>query len=566
MFRIATSQPGKRRQLWLLASLSALIVLLLATAVPAPAQGIVIEDETTPAVTEGDYPSDQEVGETLAPKILKEVREGDQTTVTIEIPAGSDTFTSSNQPNANWGGDPNMRVGFNTLNGLGATRSFLAFPLTSIPANSTLQAATLRLFVSGFSPNGDGAMPIQARFLNSAWDANTLTWNNYNPAWGATIGVGNVAAQTGWVEANALGPVNEWYTGARANFGIMLQGDETPQQRERVFSTLNTGNNNWPRLVITYVTGPVDTTPPVATVTALPQFSPGSFTVNWTGTDNQSGIKWYDVEYQINGGNWIIWRAQVTDTSGVFNIAQNGQQVGFRARAVDNAGNVQAWSNVAQAATTVDSQPPNATVSPLPQFSAPFFTVSWGGTDNLSGIRNFDVQFSVNGGPWTDWQLGVQAGSAVFPSDDPVTLGFRARATDNVGNVQPYSSVAQAQTTISSVPPTASIVPFWPPISNSLTFPVSWTGTPGPGATIASYDVRYSINGGGWVVWQSSIAATTANFTAAGQGSYEFQVRARDNQNQTGPWSASRTMVVDNTAPFITPRIFLPFVIGSPAG
>ena len=565
MFRFSPFQPGKRRQLWLLMSVSALIVLLLSAAVPAPAQGIVVADDTAPTAEEGTYPTDEEVNAKLSPKILKEVRSGDQTTVTIEIAAGSDTFITSGQPNTNWANDPNMRVGFNTLNNLGAERSFLFFPLNSIPANATLQAVTLRLFVSGFSPTGDSPMPIQARFLNSSWDPNTLTWNSHNPAWGATIGVGNVSAQTGWVEANALAPVNEWYTGARQNFGIMLQGDETPQQRERVFTTLNANNGNWPRLVVTYVVGNPDTTPPVATVNALPQFSPGSFQVTWSGTDNQSGIKWYDVQYQINNGGWIDWRAQVTQTSGTFNIGQNGQLVGFRARAVDNAGNVQSWSNTAQAATTVDTQPPQASVSALPQFSPVNFTVTWSGTDNLSGVKNYDVQFSVNGGPWTNWQVGVQAGSAVFPSTPGIQYGFRARATDNVGNVMPYTSVAQASTTTSSQPSTAHIVPFWPAISNSLTFPVSWAGTPAPGATITSYDVQYRINGGPWIMWQSGIAATTANFTAPNQASYEFQVRAHDNQNQVGPWSAGATMTVDTTAPFITPKVYMPFIIGSPA-
>lgn len=559
MFRLATSQPGKRRQLWLLLSLSALIVVLLSAAVPAPAQGIVIGNDEAPAAAEDTYPTDEEVNSTLQPKILSAVRSGDKTTVTLEIPAGSDTFTSSGMPNTNWAADPNMRVGFNTLNSLGATRSFLAFPLNSIPAGVNITQANLRLYVNAFSPNGDQPMGIQARFLSSSWNPNTLTWANYNPAWGDTIGVGSVPAAVGWVEGNATNPVREWYSGTRANNGIMLQGDETPQQRERVFTTLNANNGLFPRLVVTYETA--DTTVPNASVVALPQFSNSPFTVQWQGTAGSSGIKWYDVQYQVNGGNWITWRAQVTTTSASFDIGQNGQQIGFRARAVSNANVEQPWSNVAQAATTVDTEAPVSSVQALPQFSQTAFTVSWSGTDNLSGIKHYDVQYRQNGGSWINWQTAVKTTSAQFTNASPGALyEFRCRAVDNVENIQSWSNNAQAATTITGGAPVSRITPFWPSVVNSNTFPVSWSATAGVGTTIASYDVQYRRNGGQWILWQNAIGSTNASFNAPGEGIYEFQVRARNNLGQVGEWSnnAGSSVVVDTTAPFITPKAFLP--------
>lgn len=559
MFRFA-SQPNGRRQLWLLLSLSALVVLLLSAAVPAPAQGIVIGDELTPAETDGDYPTDAEVGESLKPVILHELRRGDRTTVTVEIPAASDTFTSSGAPDTNWANDPNMRVGFNTLQGLGAERTFLFFNVSSvIPSNATVTQANLRAWANNFSPTGDQPMGIQARFLNSSWDPNTITWNNHNPSWGATIGVGNVPAATGWVQGNVTDPVQEWVSGARQNFGIMLQGDETPQQRERVFTTLNANNTLFPRLVVTYDVIN-DTTPPVATVNPLPQFSPADFTVTWSGTDNQSGIKHYDVEIRQNGGAWQIWRAQVTSTTTNFTGGQNGVLYEFRARAVDNANNVQPWPTNAQAGTTVDTQPPSATLNPLPQFSPRDFTVSWSGTDNLSGVKHYDVQYRQNGGAWQAWRNAITATSAQFTNaSEGAFYEFRIRAVDNLENISDWSG-PQASTTIQGGPPTARIIPFWPSIRNTLTFQVSWEGTPSAGSSIVSFDVQYRINGGTWILWQNSIASTTASFTAPGEGIYEFQARARDNQGRVGEWSnnAGSMVVVDTTAPFITPKVFLP--------
>ncbi len=195
-----------------------------------------------------------EIGVTPEPIVLREDRRGDATTVTIEIPAGADTFTSSGMPNTNFSSDSNLRVGFNVPQGLGAERMFLFFDVGSIPGNAVVQSATLRVYLNSFSPTGDVPMGMLARFLNSAWDVSTLTWNNYNPAWQAEIGLGQISATTGWIESGITDPVADWVSGERPNYGIMIQGDETPQQRERVFTSLNSGNGLHPRLVVTYTT------------------------------------------------------------------------------------------------------------------------------------------------------------------------------------------------------------------------------------------------------------------------------------------------------------------------
>jgi hypothetical protein len=135
--------------------------------------------------------------------------------------------------------------------------------------------------------------------------------------------------------------VAEWVSGARANNGILLQGDERPDQgRERVLFSVNNTNGLQPRLIVTYdvIT---DTTPPTASVASLPQWSPATFTVNWSGSDNPggSGIRDYDVQFRANGGAWQNWQNQTTATSASF-TGQNGVFYEFRARARDNAGNV----------------------------------------------------------------------------------------------------------------------------------------------------------------------------------------------------------------------------------
>ena len=75
------------------------------------------------------------------------------------------------------------------------------------------------------------------------------------------------------------------------------------------------------------------------------------------------------------------------------------------------------------------------------------------------------------------------------------TYGFYSVATDNLGDVQPTPSGAQATTKLVG-PPTSTVSPL-PVTTTTTSFTVSWSGTPGPGAIgIGSYDVYVSEDGG----------------------------------------------------------------------
>ena len=76
------------------------------------------------------------------------------------------------------------------------------------------------------------------------------------------------------------------------------------------------------------------------------------------------------------------------------------------------------------------------------------FTVSWTGTDE-SGVRDYDVQVSINGGPWHDWLVNTAASSATYAGADGYGFAFRASARDTHGNV---SAWAVSQTTRVALP------------------------------------------------------------------------------------------------------------------
>ena len=73
------------------------------------------------------------------------------------------------------------------------------------------------------------------------------------------------------------------------------------------------------------------------------------------------------------------------------------------------------------------------------------FEVNWSGTDTVSGLASYDVQYRVgSGSTWAAWLSETVAPSAIFGPASPVTLErgetyyFRVRARDNAGNLEAY--------------------------------------------------------------------------------------------------------------------------------
>ncbi len=124
-------------------------------------------------------------------------------------------------------------------------------------------------------------------------------------------------------------------------------------------------------------TATVDLTPPASQVAALSPYSPGVFTVSWSGNDSTSGVQDYDVQVcsadcNSQGGGWADWITHTTQTAAPF-TGENGGTYHFRCRARDNAGNVETYPEIVDTTTTVDTQPPATTVDIAPLHLADHF-------------------------------------------------------------------------------------------------------------------------------------------------------------------------------------------------
>ena len=108
--------------------------------------------------------------------------------------------------------------------------------------------------------------------------------------------------------------------------------------------------------------------------------------------------------------------------------------------------------NTAVVSNTLDVGAPSSSVTALPSTESPTFTLHWSGQDDTggSGIANYSIFVSDNGGAFTPFLTNTTSTSATFAGTIGHTYGFYSVATDNVGNVQPTPSSAQTTTTIAA--------------------------------------------------------------------------------------------------------------------
>ncbi len=91
-----------------------------------------------------------------------------------------------------------------------------------------------------------------------------------------------------------------------------------------------------------------------------------------------------------------------------------------------------------------DRTPPRAGIRPLPATSRDEgIWVEWRGYDETA-VASYDVQVSVNGGPWTDWLNGTTASGEVYLAGHGQTVAFRTRARDQKGNLSAWNVTTNA--------------------------------------------------------------------------------------------------------------------------
>ena len=99
----------------------------------------------------------------------------------------------------------------------------------------------------------------------------------------------------------------------------------------------------------------------------------------------------------------------------------------------------------------VDATPPTSSITRLPSTSALTFLVAWSGQDTGSGIADFDIYVSTDGGPWMPWLLDTTKTSAIYSGANSVNYAFYSIAYDEVGNIESNPIIPGASTVTSGM-------------------------------------------------------------------------------------------------------------------
>ncbi len=111
-----------------------------------------------------------------------------------------------------------------------------------------------------------------------------------------------------------------------------------------------------------------------------------------------------------------------------------------------------AWVPGPDTAPGPDTVPPTAEITGIRDLGSGRYGLTWQGSDDSSGIANFDLQVQRDNGEWRDWLVGTTVLTETFLVEDvaPATYGFRIRARDWAGNTSGFPSVAQQSTALTT--------------------------------------------------------------------------------------------------------------------
>ncbi len=219
----------------------------------------------------------------------------------------------------------------------------------------------------------------------------------------------------------------------------------------------------------------------------------------------------------------------------------NGKRYYFRIAAHNPAG----WSTPSKVVSAVPRTVPKAPLSPVATAGKGMVALSWSKPSSNGGakIDKYRLQRSVAGGTWKTIAWPTTLSHTATGLANGKLYSFRVGAHNAAGWSTPSKVVSAVPRTV----PTAPLSPVATPGKDMVA--LSWLKpTSNGGATIDTYRVQKSTNGGPWehVADLATLGHDAMGLTTA--DTYAFRIRAH---NEAG-WSAPSTVV--QSIPYGVPR------------
>lgn len=160
-------------------------------------------------------------------------------------------------------------------------------------------------------------------------------------------------------------------------------------------------------------------------------------------------------------------------------------------------------------------------------------TVSWEGTDDITGIKDYTIYMSEDGGDYTEWKTSTKETSADLISFEyDKVFSFFSIARDNHNNVEAMKSKPESTIRflyIDSIPP-VSHIDILPEIIYTNKVNISWNGKDDH-HDVKDYTIYVSENDGSLMPWLTNTTDTIAEFQGVYNTKYTFFSTARDTKD-----------------------------------
>ena len=279
--------------------------------------------------------------------------------------------------------------------------------------------------------------------------------------------------------------------------------------------------------------GPIaDDTPPTSQTDSPQYCTAGDVQVDFSSSDNLSGIDLVTLYYSFEGGAWTEFHttSESTGTGWMSPVSGDGRY-GFCSRAADNAGNWEDFPASADTTTVYDSARPTSTCSSPAFYAQSPIPVEFDASDETSGIASVALWFKKDGGSWTfyDSKGGQNQGTFGFVPNGEGIYAFYTIAKDKAQNEEQPPSQPDCTTTYDTTRPGSQCQA--PQYANSSPVSVTFQSADEGGSGVAKVELYWQFEDGQFALFDTKYAsAGTFSFGAfTDSGAYRFYTVAYDN-------------------------------------